>query len=93
VTAPPPGTVVAAPPPRTLIASTPGVVTAPVTTSNTVRMYGRVSDIESNGTVKVRLADGSSVHFRPPAGTVYRKNDPVTLDMTVGAPAPSALPR
>jgi hypothetical protein len=58
-----------------------------------VRMYGHVTDIERNGNVKVRLPDGNALEFRAPAGTVTRKGDPVTIDLTFGAPAPSALPR
>jgi len=53
-------------------------------------MHGRVIDVENNGNVKVRLSDGNVFELRPPAGTVYRKGDPVTIDMTFGA---SALPR
>jgi hypothetical protein len=75
------------------------VVAAPVGTvvaspaSNAVRMYGRVTDIDRNGNVKVRMPDGSAFEFRAPAGTVLRKGDPVAIDMTFGAVAPSALPR
>jgi hypothetical protein len=83
LTSPPAGTVVAAPPAP--------VVTTPVPSA--VRMYGRVSDIESNGNVKVRLPDGNGFEFRPPAGTVVRKGDPVTMDFTFGSTSPSALPR
>ncbi len=43
--------------------------------------------------MKVRLLDGNAFEFRPPAGTVLRKGDSVAIDMTFGAPAPSALPR
>ncbi len=43
--------------------------------------------------MKVRLPDGNAFEFRPPAGTVLRKGDSVAIDMTFGAPAPSALPR
>jgi hypothetical protein len=90
----PPGTVVA-PPPGTVVPAPPGTVTvpAPVVAGSTIRMQGRVSDIESNGNVKVRLPDGNAFEFRPPAGTVARKGDPVTIDMTFGAAQPSALPR
>jgi len=66
-------------------------VTAP--TSNVVRMYGRVSDIDRNGNVRVRMPDGNAFDFRAPAGTVLRKGDTVAIDMTFGAVAPSALPR
>jgi hypothetical protein len=83
VVAAPVGTVVGAPA-GTVIASPSGSV---------VRMYGRVTDIERNGNVKVRLPDGNAFEFRPPAGTVLRKGDSVAIDMTFGAPAPSALPR
>jgi hypothetical protein len=55
-------------------------------------MYGRVSDVESNGNVKVRLPDGNAFEFRPPAGTVVRKGDAVTMDFMFGA-APAASPR
>jgi hypothetical protein len=56
-------------------------------------MYGRVTDLNRNGHVKVRLADGDSFEFRPPPGTILRESDTVAIDMTFGAPAPSALPR
>jgi hypothetical protein len=82
------------------LAVTPGstIVAAPVATvvaapSSVVRMYGRVTDIDHYGTVKVRLPDGNAFEFRPPAGTILRKGDAVAIDMTFGAPAPSALPR
>jgi hypothetical protein len=87
---PPTTTTVQTPPATTVVAPTT-VVTAP--TSNVVRMYGRVSDIDRNGNVKVRLADGSAFEFRAPAGTMLRKGDTVAIDMTFGAVAPSALPR
>ena len=45
------------------------------------------------GNVQVRTPAGQSVEFRPPAGTVVRKGDPVAIDMQFGGPAPSALPR
>ena len=76
--------------------STP-VVAAPAGTvvaappSGVVRMVGRVTDLQSDGNVKVRMSDGNAFEFRPPAGAVLRKGDPVTIDMTFGAP--SALPR
>ena len=75
------------------------VVAAPVGTvvaspaSNVVRMYGRVTDIDRNGNVRVRMPDGNAFEFRAPAGTVLRKGDTVAIDMTFGAVAPSALPR
>ena len=89
----PPGAVVAAPPAGTVVTAPPATVAAPVATGSAIRMYGRVSDIETNGNMKVRLPDGNAFQFRPPAGTVARKGDPVTIDMTFGGPAPSALPR
>jgi hypothetical protein len=61
--------------------------------TSAIRMYGRVTDIERNGNVKVRLSDGNAFEFRPPAGTVLRKGDPVTMDFMIGTAAPSALPR
>lgn len=74
------------------VAVAPGsVVAAPV--GNVIRMQGQVTDIERNGNVKVRLPDGNAFEFRAPPGTVARKGDPVTIDMTFGAVAPSALPR
>jgi len=72
-------------PPGTVVAAIP-VAAAPV------RMFGRVTDIEGNGNVKVRLTDGNAFEFRPPAGTVVRKGDPVVIDFTFGA-SPSASPR
>jgi hypothetical protein len=55
-------------------------------------MFGRVTDVEGNGNVKVRLTDGNAFEFRPPVGTVVRKGDPVVIDFTFGA-TPSASPR
>jgi hypothetical protein len=52
-----------------------------------------VTGIDSNGNVKVRMPDGQSFEFRPPAGTIVRKGDPVAIDMQFGTVAPSALPR
>jgi hypothetical protein len=75
----------------TVVAAPAGsVVAAP---SSVVRMYGRVTDVNRNGQVKVRLADGDSFQFRPPAGVVLREGDTVAIDMTFGAATPSALPR
>lgn len=81
----------AAPGSTTVVAAPAGtVVAAP---NSIVRMYGRVTDLGRDGTVKVRLADGDSFAFRPPPGTIVRDGDAVAIDMTFGAPAPSALPR
>jgi hypothetical protein len=75
----------------TVVGAPAGTVVVPVASST--RVIGRVSDIDSSGNVKVRMPDGRAFDFRPPAGTVVRKGDPVTVDVTLGAPAPSALPR
>jgi hypothetical protein len=75
------------------VAAPAGSVVAAPLNASVVRMHGQVTDIGRNGNVKVRLPDGNAFEFRPPAGTVTRKGDPVTIDMTFGAPAPSALPR
>jgi len=72
-------------PAGTVVAAVP-VAAAPL------RLFGRVTDIEGNGNVKVRLTDGNAFEFRPPAGTVVRKGDPVVIDFTFGV-APSASPR
>jgi hypothetical protein len=94
VAAPPPGTVVTAPPGGTVVTAPPGAVIAvPGAGGSTIRMHGRVADVEGDGNVKVRLSDGSAFEFRPPAGTAVRKDDAVMIDMTFGAAAPSALPR
>jgi hypothetical protein len=86
------GQYVAVGPGSTAVAVPAGtVVAAPV--GNVVRMYGHVTDVERNGNVKVRLPDGNAFEIRAPSGTVARKGDPVAIDMTFGAPAPSALPR
>jgi hypothetical protein len=87
----PAGTVVTAPP-GTVVTAPPGTVVA-APTGSTLRMVGRVADVENSGNVKVRLPDGRALEFPAPVGTVVRKGDPVTIDMTFGAPAPSALPR
>jgi hypothetical protein len=88
----PPAAVVTAPPAAVVTAPPATVVTAPPA-AGMIRMYGRVTDIERNGNVKVRLADGNAFEFRPPAGTVVRKGDTVAIDMAFGGVAPSALPR
>jgi uncharacterized Zn-binding protein involved in type VI secretion len=76
------------------VAVAPGTTTAVAVPASTVaRVYGRVSDVDSNGNVKVRMPDGRAFEFRAPVGTVVRKGDPVAIDVTFGAPAPSALPR
>jgi hypothetical protein len=85
------GQYVAVPAGTVAVPASTAVVTAP--TSNVVRLYGRVSDIDRSGNVKVRMPDGNAFEFRAPAGTVLRKGDTVAIDMTFGAPAPSALPR
>jgi hypothetical protein len=92
-----PGTSGAVAPGGTLTSSPPAaVVTSPGTTvvttaPGTFRMTGRVVDVDRNE-VKVRLDNGKSFEFRPPAGMIFRKGDPVTIDMAVGG-SPSALPR
>ena len=88
----PAGTVVTAPP-GTVVTAPAGTVVAAPATAGPVRMYGKVTGIDSNGNVKVRMPDGQSFEFRPPAGTVVRKGDPVAIDMQFGTIAPSALPR
>jgi hypothetical protein len=60
------------------------VVAAP---SSVVRTYGRVTDIDRDGTVTIKTADGREFDVRPPAGTVLRKGDNVAIDMTFGVPA------
>ncbi|HEU5193771.1 MAG TPA: hypothetical protein VFW70_03440 [Methylomirabilota bacterium] len=91
-----PGGVLTSPPPPAVVTS-PGttVVQAPpaavATVPGTVRMTGRVTDVDRRE-IRVKLDNGESFEFRPPAGMVFRKGDPVTIDMTVGG-SPSALPR
>ena len=80
-TAPAPGTVVAA----------PGTVAATPPAGSAVRIYGRVVDVDRNE-IKIRTQDGHAFEVRMPAGTVVRKGDPVTVDMTFGG-APAASPR
>ena len=82
----PAGTVVTSP-----VAAAPA--TTVVTTPNVMRLYGRVTDVDRDGTVRVKLPAGDSFEFRPPAGTVVRKGDTIAIDMTVGAAQPSAFPR
>jgi hypothetical protein len=96
VTAPPatPGTVTVPPPavvtaPPVVAAAPAGTVIAPA--PGTFRLTGRVVDVDRNE-VKVRLDNGKAFEFRPPAGMIFRKGDPVTIDMSV-AGSPSALPR
>jgi len=87
----PAGTVVTAPVAGAPVAVAPG--TTVVTTPNVMRLYGRVTDVDRDGTVRVKLPAGDSFEFRAPAGTVIRKGDTVAIDMTVGAAQPSAFPR
>jgi hypothetical protein len=87
------GQYVAVAPGSTVAAAPAGTIVAAPANRGVVRMYGHVTDIDRDGTVKVRLLDGDTVEFRAPSGTVTRQGDPVTIDMTFGAPAPSALPR
>ena len=79
------------------VPGTTAVVAAPATTvvaaPGVMRLYGRVTDVDRDGTVKVRLPAGDSFEFRPPAGMIVRRGDTVSIDMTVGALQPSALPR
>jgi uncharacterized Zn-binding protein involved in type VI secretion len=86
------GQYVAASGSQTVVTAPAGtVVTGPAT--RTVRMVGRVTDLDSDGTVEVEFPDGKTFEFRAPAGTVWRKGDSVTIDMTPAGAAPSALPR
>ena len=91
-----PGGVLTSQPPTAVVTS-PGttVVTAPsgtvVSAPGTMRMTGRVSDVDRRE-IKVKLDNGESFEFKPPAGMIFRKGDPVTVDVTVGG-SPSALPR
>jgi hypothetical protein len=90
------GQYIAAPGSAVVTSPQGSVVTVPAGTTvaaTPVRLVGRVSDIDRDGTVKIRLTDGNSFEFRAPAGSVWRRGDPVTIDMVAGAPAPSALPR
>ena len=91
----PGGTLTSSPPAAVVTSPGTTVVTAPpgavVASPGTFRMTGRVVDVDRNE-VKVRLDNGKSFEFRPPAGMIFRKGDPVTIDMAVGG-APSALPR
>jgi hypothetical protein len=74
------------------VVATPGTVVTVPPAAGTVRIYGRVVDVDRNE-IKIRTQDGHSLEVRmPTAGTAIRKGDPVTLDMTFGA-APSASPR
>jgi len=66
------------------------VATAPA--AGPLRMFGRVADVDSSGTVKVRLTDGRAFDFVPPPGTIVRKGDPVLIDMTFGV-SPATLSR
>jgi len=77
------------------VAVEPGATTvvAVPASGRIVRLHGEVTDVERNGNVKVRLPGGEDFEFRPPVGTIAREGDPVTIDMTFGAPPPSALPR
>jgi hypothetical protein len=69
-----------------------GTVVTAVPAAAPLRMFGRVTDIEGNGNVKLRLTDGNALEFRPPSGTIVRKGDPVVIDFTFGT-TPAASPR
>jgi len=92
----PPTAVVTPAPPTTVVTPAPGttVAAAPptsvVTVPGVLRLSGRGVDVDRRE-IRVKLDNGESVEFTPPAGMVFRKGDPVTLDMTIGSP--SALPR
>ena len=96
LTTPPPAAVVTSPPPAVVTSPGTTVVTAPpaaaVAAPGTLRMTGRVTDVDRRE-IKVKLDNGESFEFKPPAGMVFRKGDPVTIDMSIGAGSPSALPR
>jgi hypothetical protein len=83
----PPAAVVTPPPPSTVVATAPATVAVP----GTLRMTGRVTDVDRRE-IRVKLDNGESFEFKPPAGMIFRKGDPVTIDMTIGG-SPSALPR
>ena len=85
----PAGTVVAAPPapPSTVAAAPQTAVVVP----GTMRMTGRITDVDRRE-IRVKLDNGESFEFKRPEGMVFRKGDPVTIDMTFGG-SPSALPR
>jgi len=107
LTSQPPAAVVTAPsttvvtpgtattPPPAVVTTPPAAVAAAPTVTTPApamfRMTGRVVDVDRNE-IKVRLDNGKAFEFRPPAGMVFRKGDPVTIDMSV-AGSPSALPR
>lgn len=86
----PVGQTVAVPAGQTVVAAPAATVVNP---SGIMRLYGRVTDVDRDGTVKVRLPAGDSFEFRPPAGTVVRRGDTIAIDMAVSAVQPSALPR
>jgi hypothetical protein len=85
--------VAVAPGSTAVAAAPPGTIVAAPVSRGAVRVYGHVTDVERDGTVKVRLLDGDTFEVAAPAGTALRRGDPVTIDMTFGAPMPSALPR
>lgn len=89
LTSPPAAVVTPAPPSTATVVTAPPAAVAAV--PGTMRMTGRVTDVDRNE-IKVKLDNGQSFEFRPPAGMTFRKGDPVTIDMTVGG-SPSALPR
>jgi hypothetical protein len=74
--------------PTTVVAAPAGTVATPAT----MRMTGRVVDVDRRE-IKVKLDNGATFEFKRPAGMNFHKGDPVTIDMTFGAGAPSALPR
>src|SRR6266481_5079442 len=56
--------------PVTIVAATPVVNTPGV-----MRLYGRVTHVDHDGNVTVKLPAGDTFEFRPPAGTVVRRGD------------------
>ena len=77
------------------VAVAPGATTAVAVPAAAplARVYGRVTRHRGQRQREGAAPDGHAFEFRPPVGTVVRKGDPVVIDMTFGAPAPSALPR
>jgi len=90
-----PGGVLTPQPSGTVVAAPPATVVTPPQTAvvvpGTLRMTGRITDVDRRE-IRVKMDNGESFEFKRPEGMVFRKGDPVTIDMTFGG-SPSALPR
>jgi hypothetical protein len=89
-----PPTIVTPAPPPTVVAQAPAPASAvPVGVRQTV--FGTISDVDSNGEVKIKTQrDSFEIRVSPDVARQIKKGDNVTLDVMITPPgAPSASPR